>query len=487
MSLKQRTVKGLFWTTLILFSSRGLGFLSNIILCRILFPEDFGIVALSMMVINLLYLLQEFGMGAALIYEKGDIKKASNASFYLNLIFSIFLCIILYSFSGVIGDFFKTPQLVKVLKIMVIPLFISSLSVTPQAIINKKMEFKKTFYPEVVANSVYIIIAVLLALRGFGYMAVIYAYIAQMCISTVLYYIVSGWLPSLEFDLTQAKKMLKYGVHLFGSGIIVFVSTNIDNAMIGRLIDSAALGYYYLAYNIANITATTLTPVISKVSFSLFCNLNKDIEGLKKGVLKVLEFTLLVIMPITVGLFVFSTHFVFVVLGAKWGPVVVIIQILCWLALLRAIGTCSGLIFNSIGKTHVPFINGVVFMFLGAGLIYYFTKNFGFIGTAQAVIIQGVLGIMFIFYLGVKNLDFKDYELLSAFKAPVIGSLVLGITGYILKKTVFASLTWYNLIALILIGTALYCFTVWKVKKEILDDLNLMVKELFSKKRHDNG
>lgn len=479
MALKQRTVKGLFWTSLILFSTRGIGFITNIILSRILYPQDFGIVALALLAVNLVSLFQEFGMGSALVYEKEDLKKSANACFYLTAVNSLILCFLLYIFSDYIGAFFKEAALIKILKFLTIPLFISSLAITPQGLINKKMEFKKNFYPEIIPNIIYIIAAVSFALSGLGYFSIIYAYTIQICVSTVLYFIVTGWLPSLEFDYELCSRMFNYGKHLLGTAIIVFVSTNIDNAMIGKLIDNIALGYYYLAYNIANITATTLIPVINKVAFSLFCSVNKDGDDLKRVFFKVLEFTLLIIMPVTVGLFLFSPHLVKVIFGAKWMPIVVIIQILCWLGLLRAIGACSSLIFNAVGKTHLLFTTSVIFMTLGICLIYPFTKYFRQIGTAQAVIIQGIAGIALIFYLGLKIVNAKDFDLINVFKAPVLGCLCLFIAGYVLKKTLFSALVWYNLIALIVMGTVVYCAVVALVKKEVLDDMKMIVRELF--------
>lgn len=481
MSFKKKTIKGLFWSSITLFFTRGAGLLSNIILSRILFPKDFGIVALSFVSINILYMFQELGMGNALIYEKENTKKAANVCFYLTIINSVILCVLLYFAAPSIAVFFKEVRLGAVLRFLVIPLFISSLAVTPQNLINKNMEFKKNFYPEIISNSFYIIIAVLLAWKGFGYWSIIYAYTIQVFINTFLYFLISRWLPTAEFDYKIGEKMFHYGKYLLGTSLIVFISTNIDNAMIGKMVDSIALGYYYMAYNIANITATTITPVISRVAFSLFCSLNRDNDGLKNGFLKVLEFTMLVIMPITVGLFVFSAHFVHTIFGEKWMPIVVLIQILCWLGLLRALGTCSSLIFNSMGKTKLLFITSVIFMILGICLMYPFTKYFRQVGTAQAVIIQGVIGIFFIFYIGIKLIKLKDKELIKAFNAPVIGSICFAVIGLILKKTIFSALTWYNFVFLIFISTIVYCTVIYWIKREILDELKIMLKELISK------
>lgn len=483
MSLKKKTVKGLFWSSITLFFTRGIGFLCNIILSRILFPEDFGIVALSFMTVNILYMFQELGMGNALIYEKENTKKAANVCFYLTIVNSIVLCILLYFTAPFIAVFFKEVRLACVLRFLIIPLFISSLAVTPQNLINKNMEFKKNFYPELISNFAYIFIALMLAWKGYGYWSIIYAYISQICISTFLYFVIAKWLPTLELNYNIFKRMFHYSKYILGTSFIVFISTNIDNAMIGRLVDSAALGYYYMAYNIANITATTVIPVVSKVSFSLFCNIKNKEDGLKISFLKVLELTMLVVMPITVGLFIFSTHFVHTVFGERWMPIVVLIQILCWLGLLRTLGSCSSVIFNSIGKTNLLFITNFIFTALGICLMYPFTKYFKQIGTAQAVIIQSLIGMPIIFYISIKLIDIKDKELIDILKAPVIGSICLGVIGYLLKKMIFSALNWHNFLILVSVSAVIYCGVVYLIKKEVVDDIKMIFEELVDKPR----
>jgi len=481
MSLKKKTVKGLFWSSITLFFTRGVSFLSNIILSRILFPEDFGIVALSFMAINVLAMFQELGMGNALIYEKENTKKAANVCFYLTIVNSVVLCVFLYFAAPHIAVFFKEARLASVLRFLITPLFISSLAVTPQNLINKNMEFKKNFYPEFLSNAAYILIALIFAWKGYGYWSIIYAYTFQICISAFLYFVIAGWLPTLALDYNIFKRMFHYSKYILGTSLIVFISTNIDNAMIGRLVDSAALGYYYMAYNLANITATTVIPVVSKVSFSLFCNIKNKDGGLKMSFLKVLELTMLIVMPITVGLFIFSAHFVHTVFGERWMPIVVLIQILCWLGLLRTLGSCRSVIFNSVGKTNLLFTTSAIFTALGICLMYPFTLFFKQIGTAQAVIIQSLIGMPIIFYISIKLIDIKDKELIDVLKAPVIGSICLAVSGYMLKKMFFSALSWHNFIILVGIGTIVYCGAVYLIKKEIVDDIKMIFGELINK------
>ena len=128
-SLRGRTISGMFWSFLQKFGTMTISFVSNIVLARLLTPEDYGCIGMLMIFITLANTFIDGGLGSALIQKKEPTEEDYSTIFYWNLIISIILYIFLYISASLIAQFYDLPLLSSILKIQGIVLIINSLSI----------------------------------------------------------------------------------------------------------------------------------------------------------------------------------------------------------------------------------------------------------------------------------------------------------------------------------------------------------------------
>jgi PST family polysaccharide transporter/lipopolysaccharide exporter len=197
--------------------------------------------------------------------------------------------------------------------------------------------------------------------------------------------------PIFAFDLEQARELLRYGKYISGMAIVVFTTTEIDNAVIGKILGVEALGFYTLAYMLANLPATHLAKVVASVMFPAYSKLQHDALALKNAFLKTVQVVATLAIPAAVGLAVLSNELVSVIFGPKWLEAASVLPILCVFGALRAVSAINGYVFNAIGKPNLPFYVNLVKLIVIAAAIVPATRTFGIIGAAVAVTAPSLL------------------------------------------------------------------------------------------------
>ena len=142
-SLRGRTISGMFWSFLQKFGTMTISFVSNIVLARLLTPEDYGCIGMLMIFITLANTFIDGGLGSALIQKKEPTEEDYSTIFYWNLIISIILYIFLYISASLIAQFYDLPLLSSILKIQGIVLIINSLSIIQFNRLKKQLKFKE--------------------------------------------------------------------------------------------------------------------------------------------------------------------------------------------------------------------------------------------------------------------------------------------------------------------------------------------------------
>ncbi|MBC7236848.1 MAG: lipopolysaccharide biosynthesis protein, partial [Chloroflexi bacterium] len=350
MSLKRDVGFGLFWVALATIGSRGLAFLRDMVLARLLVPGDFGLVGYASLIIGVLALFQELGFSSALIYRSDEVEEAADVTFYTVLISSLLLYALAWVTAPWVAAFFRTEALVRILRVLAIGLVISAVSQVPLTLLAKQMGFKRKVMPELISGFIGATISVALAVLGYGVWSIVYGQLVVSLTITILVWFFCSWRPRLRYDLRVARELWEYGRHIIGSQILVFFITNIDDAFVGRFKGNADLGIYTLAYKFSNLPATHLSRVVSQVMFPAFSRVQGDAGRLKRAFFRSMKFVSLAAFPVALVTMVFAQDFLVVAYGSKWFPAVVPLQFLTVYGLARAIAGNMGNVFKAGGK-----------------------------------------------------------------------------------------------------------------------------------------
>lgn len=457
MTLKQKIISGTKWVTLANILGQILGIVSLIIYARLLSPDVFGIYAVLTIFVFFLAMFTDMGTAAAIIHIDNPSKKLLSSIFYFNIFIGIFLFSILTISSASISDFFNMPEVQQLLPLIAINFIFESFIVVQRALFEKSMNFKKITVIEVIARFFSLTFGITLAYLGFGVMGLVAQALLNSLITASLLWKVSKWRPSWYFSIEEIKKIWVYTSQLTSFNFINYFARNADNFIIGKFLNSHALGIYSLAYKIMLYPLQNITQVATRVLFPAFSEIKNNHEQIKNAYLNLIFIIALLIFPIMTLLMVTVDTFVEIIFGNKWQGIATILFILAPVGAMQSITSTTGTLYMVKGKTNmmlkIGFINAlitVIFFLIGV--------QFDLVGITFSYLLANFIMLYPNLMIAWKeiNLTFKEgfYKILPI----IIISLIMAIVILITKEYV-TEVTSNNiqlLISLVLLGIFTY-------------------------------
>lgn len=325
----------------------------TLVLARVLDVADFGLVAVALLAINSIDLFREFGIASALIYRQaeGEEDVSGDVAHISLIVGGVIVYAAIYLAAPWVEAFFKDAAgVTPVLRALGLIVLINSFSQTPYTLLAKRLHFRAKAIPEIIGGLLNSIIAILLALRGFGVWALVAGYLTDAATRTLLVWFFSSWRPRWRFDRRVWREMAAYGRHIVGSRLLIFGITNIDDLLVGRMLGTASLGYYGLAYRLSNVPATHVTSLINSVMFPAFSLIQKEQERVRRVYFDTMHAVGLVSIPLAVGTLLLGPFFVHQYYLGKWDGAIVAMQWLTIYGLMRSIAANLGNIYRALGK-----------------------------------------------------------------------------------------------------------------------------------------
>ena len=178
-------------------------------------------------------------------------------------------------------------------------------------------------------------------------------------LATVLYLVFCGWRPSLEFDPAEVRSVTRFSLNLAGFGFVNYFARNADNLVVGRVLGSVQLGYYQMAYNLFLFPIQNISSIIGQVLNPAFSKIQDDNERFRSAYIRGCMLIGLITFPVMAGLGVVADPFIRTLLGAKWIPVIPLLQILVPVGILQSVHGTVGQIFIAKGRTDLMFRLGL--------------------------------------------------------------------------------------------------------------------------------
>jgi len=327
--IKRKLFTGVIWETIGQFLSLIIQFGVTIIIARVLLPDDFGVVGLLIVFVAIGNILLDSGFSQALIQKKEANNLDFSSVFYVNLFVGLCLYALFYVISPYIAQFYEIPELTRYARILFLIIPITSLGLIQNVLIQKQMEFRKTAIASLVAALVSGCLGIGLAYRGFGIMALVVQQITMYSVRTLMYFIQRRWLPKRYFSLKAVKEIFTFSMNLMFHSLINTVFKNIDTLIIGKYYATSEVGYYNQAKKFEEISASTITSIIVKVSFPALVQFKDDVEKVKMAYKKITAMTFFVVCPLMFLLICIAPPLFRILLTEKWMPAVPYFQLLC--------------------------------------------------------------------------------------------------------------------------------------------------------------
>ncbi len=352
-SLKESATKGIVWNTLEKLIVQGGQFIIGIILARILMPEDFGLIGMLSVFIAISQVFIDSGMGSGLIQKQERSNVDFSTVFVFNFVVSTSFYIILFFTAPLIADFYQLPQLIIITRVLTLNIVINSLSIVQRSRITIKLDFKTIAKVNIISVIASGIAGIILAYLGYGVWALVIQNIVKSIMSTIMYWLLSAWKPSLQFSKKSFKKLFGFGSKLLIAALYSEIIKNIYNITIGKVYTAAELGYYTQAKRLSMVSSGTITSILSQVAFPILSSIQDDKTRIVSILSRLVRMAAFITFPIMILLAILADPLIRVVLTEKWLPAAPLLQWMCLGSMFSPIGVLNVSVLNATGRSDL--------------------------------------------------------------------------------------------------------------------------------------
>lgn len=374
--LKKKTLSGMIWSFVQRFGTMAISFVSNIVLARLLTPDDYGTIGMLMIFIAVANTFVDGGFGSALIQKKEPTQEDYSTIFWWNMFLSIVLYGLLYLGAPAVARFYNLPLLCDVLRVQGIVLIINALSIIQQNQLRKQLKFKRLATVTVISAILSAGTAIILAYIGWGVWALVAQQLMLSGFTAIQLWVLNKWYPLLIFSKESFKQLFGFGGFILVSSLINTLCNNIQGLLIGRFCNTTTLGYYTQARKLEEVASTSFTTVVDQVSYPILAKFQDDkskfINILKRLVLSIAFITI----PLMIILIIISHPLILFLYSEKWLPAVPYFKILCIAGIAICLQGIHYIAVASIGKSKPMFLWTLIKRLLGilyliVGLYYW--------------------------------------------------------------------------------------------------------------------
>lgn len=409
-----------------------IGLVITAILSRLLTPDEYGIVAIIFIFLNLFDLFSNVGFGVGIIQYKDLTDKEISCIHILSIGLSIAMMLLFIICSPAIVVFYREPLYYRLIPVVSLNVLLSGLRVVPEALIRKNLQFKKlnTFF--LISDILGGICAILLAYLGWG----VYALILKSIITNVGLIIMESIHPEFTFSWSTERKGLGklffFSFHQFIFNIINYLTRNLDDLLIGRLSTAYQLGIYDRAYKLAKYPLDNVKGIMTNVLYPLLSLYQENLQELYALYLKVLQLFLLLFIPLTAVLAAMGEEIIIILYGDAWSSTIPIFQILALSIWTQVISSMASIYLQSISRTDLLVKTGIylnVFTVLGiiTGLFY------GILGVSIGFSVGYYMGSVLSFRLVFKTMNKGIGDFMQLLFKPVMIAAFNVVIIYIIK------------------------------------------------------
>ena len=275
-NLKQRTIHALFWSFFEAVGLKGVQFVIGIILARLLFPEQFGLIGMLVIFMAIARTFLDSGFGAALIQRKNPTETDICSIFYFNILVGLIAAALLCLTAPLIASFYSQPILAPLTRAMSLVIVINSFGLIQSTILARQINFKTLTKASLFSGALSGIIGISMAYAGYGVWSLVYQQVSGTFFTTLFLWLANTWRPSLLFSFQSLREMFGFGSKILASGLLNQIFDNIYLLVIGKLFSAADLGYYTRANNLQALPSQALASMVGRVTFPVFSTMQDD-------------------------------------------------------------------------------------------------------------------------------------------------------------------------------------------------------------------
>jgi teichuronic acid exporter len=475
----------LAWRAAANWSSQILTWVSFLIVARLLSPADFGIVSMAVILYSYLRYVGQFGIPVTVVTQR-DLTESQLAQ--LNTIAALLglacfgvSCALAYP----VALFFRTSKLVPVVIVTCLALVALGFRAVPEGMLNKEMRFRWLSLVDGGCDVLSAIVTLAMAWLGFAYWALIVGNLVATTARSALIAKVRPY-PFAWPQLASIRKELLFGWHVLISTLANSSYERLDNVTAGRVLGTAPLGFYGMAWSLANVPLEKVTTLVTTVIPSYLAAVQHDAAALRRYLRGLTEVMALATFPVSIGLGLVAREFVPILLGHKWLPMVAPLQVLCMYSAFRSLVALLEKVLITTGKTRF-----VMWTQLWALAIlpcaFYAGSHWGIAGIAWGWVAAYPLVAVPLYWKTCRTIHLRMAEYFRAVRPALDGTVAMAVGVELLRSLLPLSMpTVARLVAEVGAGAAIYsgglllfhrerALTFWKMAGGLLGNRRVSV------------
>lgn len=456
--------KGIIWTSGEKLLTQLVQFILGIIIARLITPQEYGVLGIVLVFINVAQVFIDSGLGSALIYRNNLDNEDTQTTFSFNFVVSIGLCILLFVSSPFVEDFFELVGLSSYLRIASLILVFNSFVIVPTCILKVKQNFKAISLANFTSTLISGIVGVWMAYGGQGVWALIIQHLLRNVLLMLLISIQCRWLPNFSFYRKSFEGLWKYSANLLTSHTLTKVVEEGVSFIIGKSLTPYNLGLFTRGLQFASLPNGIVGSVIANVMFPTLSSYKDDEQLFYQTYRKSIIVQSILIPPIYIGLAIISEPLVFLLLGEKWMDVVPVLQIFCFGKSIFSLANTTEHALCSLGHSNIALKQQTYKMFLKIVLIM-FALRWGLIAVVVANALADFSAYFITNYCGRKYLIYSIKKQLKDIYLFFLIALFAGGCGFWLS--LFCCLPILKIFIAIIVSLIIYSSFLFVIKKFI--------------------
>lgn len=414
------------------FASESLKFVLQltvmVILARLVRVDQFGLLALGMVVTNLVFRVSEIGIYYAVVQRKDLTDTHIRVAFTLSTLFGLFFMTVVYMTAPLAGALLRNDEVTPILRLMSMTFLFMNLGSTAMGLLQRRLDYRSLLIAELCSYGVgYALVSVALALLGYGVWALAWASVIQFLLRSALLLWLSPHPKRPSLASREARQLLTFGVGSSLSTLANYAAINGDYFIVGRWLGAAALGLYSRAYQLMTLPMMQFTSVIASVLFPVYSMIQDEDARLRRAYLNSVSLSAIIVTPTLATLGIAAPEIMSGIFGAEWAGAAAPLTILCAGGSLNAAYTLGDSLARAKGAVYAKARCHAIYaacVFAGS----YIGARWGIVGVAVGVVIATIVMYLLMAHLTNRlvGANWKQY-LLCQLPGAILGASVVAV------------------------------------------------------------
>lgn len=421
--LRAKALRGVLWKISEKIGVRLVQFCIQIVLARLLSPDDYGLIALIVVFLNIADVFLTQGFTTALIQKEKPDELDCSSVFYANLIIGVIVYAVLFFVAPLVASFYAEPQLVSLMRVLMIYVLVNSCYAVHVAFVSRSLDFRKSFIANVASVICQGVIGIGLAIAGAGVWALVISRLGGAVAAMASFAFLVKWRPSPCFSPRRLRALFSFSSKMLGANLLNVIYNNSSTIIIGKAYSSKLVGFFQKGQEIPHAFMTAVDGGLSEVLYPTLSKLQNNQARMKSALRRAIRVSVFVVYPFLFWLAAVAEPLITLLLTDKWLKCCIFLQLQCVICLFWPLGARVHAL-NSLGKSSLTFKVSFVGKSIAILLMLLFSP-LGIEAIMMGMIVGSIVDCILVTYYTNRELSYSLRELLVDIAPTLLDSLIM--------------------------------------------------------------